>query len=54
MADDRRNKHAAPRGVASRDDFLSKLFTHASTVAFLAISGAAAVIALGYTPLFHR
>jgi hypothetical protein len=54
MADDRRNKTAPPRAAARREDFLSKLFTSASTVVFLAISGAAVVIALGYTPLFHR
>jgi hypothetical protein len=42
------------RQTPSREVLLSKLFTRATTAVFLAICGAAAAVALGYTPLLAR
>jgi hypothetical protein len=54
MATDYRDHRAEPREALSRDVFLSKLFTRAATVVFLAISTAVAAIALGYGTFLNR
>jgi hypothetical protein len=54
MAIDVRDPGVRTRGTASREDPLSKLFTRATTLAFLIIAGTVTAIALGYTPLFSR
>ncbi len=49
------DEHAAQsRQTPSREVLLSKLFTRTTTAVFLAICGAAAAVALGYTPLLAR
>ena len=54
MVPDFRDHNPESRQMASREVFLSKLFTRATTAIFLAICGAVTAIALGYTPLLHR
>jgi hypothetical protein len=54
MSTDRRDKGAESRRTASREVFLSKLFTRGATAMFLAITVAVTAVALGYTPLVNR
>ena len=54
MPIDRRDKCVESRETASREVFLSKLFTRGATAIFLAITVAVTAVALGYTPLVHR
>jgi hypothetical protein len=54
MSTDRRPQSAPARETASREVFLSKLFTRGATALFLAISLAVTAVALGYTPLVNR
>jgi hypothetical protein len=54
MAVDRNDTGAETGETASHEAFLTRLFTRASTLAFLAISGAVTAIALGYTPLLEH
>ena len=54
MSSDERDQGPEPRRTSSREVFLSKLFTRATTAIFLAISVTVAAIALGYTPLVNR
>ena len=52
MRPDLRETDAEPHPTPDRDVFLSKVFTRGTTLVFLAISGIAAALALGYSPFW--